>query len=576
MNENIITVSRIQQETPLSKLITLDIPKQLKNHYTFKPGQFITITIYDKDGVKHIRCYSICSSTKEKNITIGVKKVDNGIVSSYLVDQLIAGEQLIVGKPAGKFTASTSIFHVNTYVFIAGGSGITPIKSIIEEILATEPFSKITLIYGNYNEENIIFYNFFNSKIGRKLKVIHCLANPAPYWNGETGRLDKIKCREIFSKYNIAYKKAKFYICGPGVMMEEALHALHELSVSENNIFQEVFTSNAGTGITSYDPVKINIIVNNQEHTVIVNPNESILDAALKAKLNINYSCKSGVCSSCAARLLRGNVTMGLTLGLTVKEKQSNVVLTCQARPTTDDVIIDYNYIPSNPKQNRNRRLAFTVGLFLVFVINMYVVYSDNQALLCKGPMNKGHAELNCDNCHTRAPGTTRQQIQANFKSLIGLRDEPVDFGLSKVDNDQCLSCHYRPNDRHPTHRFLEPRFAIAREKLPAENCESCHREHNGLSISLSDFTYCKNCHEDLQVKNDPLDISHEELIKEDKWTTCVQCHDYHGNHLFDTPVRLQDTIQLSRITIYWEGGDDAYSLKKKLIAKKYGLKSKL
>jgi ferredoxin-NADP reductase len=573
MSQHILTVSRIQEETSLSKLITFNIPKELKRDYAFKPGQFITISIRDNNGLKQIRCYSICSSTKEKDITIGVKKVDKGVVSSYLVDRLVVGDQLNVGLPAGKFTISTSVFHRRDYVLLAGGSGVTPIKSIIQKILDSEPFSKITLIYGNYNEENIIFYNFFNSKISKRLKVIHCLDNPTCNWKGETGRLDKVKCLEIIRAYNIAYKKAKFYICGPSVMMKEALSALNKLSVPEHNIFQEIFSANIATGVTSHDPVKIKIIFNNQQQEVIVNPSESILDAALKANLNINYSCKSGVCSSCAARLLEGDVTMAVDVGLTAKEKQNKVILTCQAKPRTDNVVVDYSYVPTNPGQKQNRKLAIITGFFLVLILNIYTVYSNEQALLCKGPMNKGHEKLTCNNCHAEAPGTTRQQIQANFKSLIGLREQPVDFGLKNVGNSQCLSCHERPTDRHPTHRFLEPRFAIAREKLHAENCESCHKEHNGVSISLNDFTYCKNCHQDFKVKNDPLDVPHEKLIKESKWKTCVQCHDYHGNHVRVTPVKLQDTIQYARIRIYWQGGQDPYSLKKKLVANKNVLK---
>jgi hypothetical protein len=204
--------------------------------------------------------------------------------------------------------------------------------------------------------------------------------------------------------------------------------------------------------------------------------------------------------------------------------------------------------------------------LFIVIILNIYFIHPDNQALLCKGPMNKGHENLACVSCHGKAPGTMRQQIQASIKNLIGLREKPVDFGLANVENGQCLSCHIRPNDRHPTHRFLEPRFLAARTKLHTERCETCHTEHTGKSITITDFTYCQNCHQDLAVKNDPVDVSHYELIASKKWSTCVQCHDYHGNHLRVTPITLQDTLKHSQIKIYWQGGQDPYGLKKKFV----------
>ncbi|OEK08192.1 hypothetical protein A8C32_01640 [Flavivirga aquatica] len=183
------------------------------------------------------------------------------------------------------------------------------------------------------------------------------------------------------------------------------------------------------------------------------------------------------------------------------------------------------------------------------------------------GPMNTGHEDLSCFACHADAKGNLLQQVQSNISYAVGAREEGVDFGTQDVTVDNCLQCHDRPNDRHPTYRFSEPRFKEAVKHIDATTCITCHTEHKEERVSVASVNYCMNCHQDLEIENDPLDKSHKELISKESWSTCIQCHDFHGNHKYDVPKKMSDTIPMEAIQNYFDGGGDPYSQDKKYIA---------
>ncbi len=183
------------------------------------------------------------------------------------------------------------------------------------------------------------------------------------------------------------------------------------------------------------------------------------------------------------------------------------------------------------------------------------------------GPMNTGHESLSCFACHADAKGNLMQQVQSNVSHAFGARDIGVDFGTQDVTVNNCLECHDRPNDRHPTHRFSEPRFKEAVSHIDATTCITCHTEHEEERVSVASIDYCMNCHQDLDVENDPLDISHKTLIAKEAWFTCIQCHDFHGNHKYEVPEKLSDTIPMESIQRYFDGGEDPYGSVKKYIA---------
>ena len=206
-------------------------------------------------------------------------------------------------------------------------------------------------------------------------------------------------------------------------------------------------------------------------------------------------------------------------------------------------------------RQNIGYLVGITFSLIFIFIL----LLPSQQKWHVKGPMNTGHEELNCQSCHRPAPGTMRQQIQANTRYFLGIRNTPVDFGYQDVSNTVCLECHQRPNDRHPVFRFVEARFAKAREEIQPQFCISCHLEHTGKRVTVERTTYCMHCHEDTKLKNDPITVSHDTLIRANQWETCLGCHDYHGNHVMETETVVQKAYKLEYILDYLAGGPSPY-----------------
>ncbi|KAA1248155.1 cytochrome c3 family protein [Aquimarina sp. RZ0] len=216
-----------------------------------------------------------------------------------------------------------------------------------------------------------------------------------------------------------------------------------------------------------------------------------------------------------------------------------------------------------NPLRKR-QYIGSLIGIAIGVVIYSILPLKQSENFLSLGPLNTGHEGLSCNSCHTDAKGNLLQQLQSNIAYTFGARKTKADFGTENVDNKKCLQCHDRPNDRHPTHRFLEPRFKDAIATINVTECETCHQEHNDTRIVLNDATFCVNCHYDLEVKNDPIDIPHKDLIANKQWSTCLQCHDFHGNHIYKVAQKIKDTISLEKIQAYLKGGEDPFSNKKK------------
>jgi predicted CXXCH cytochrome family protein len=178
--------------------------------------------------------------------------------------------------------------------------------------------------------------------------------------------------------------------------------------------------------------------------------------------------------------------------------------------------------------------------------------------------MTPGHEKLACEECHRPAAGSFRQQAQAYTAYLMGDRASHAGLVSLPVDDNSCQGCHDRPTDRHPVYRFLEPRFAAARDSIHPESCMSCHHEHEGERFRLLRIGdgFCRHCHQDTEVKDDPLDVPHEKLFREGRWTTCLTCHDFHGNHDMDVPVRLKEAYNLKDVRSYLLDGPSPYGTK--------------
>ncbi|MEM9001714.1 MAG: cytochrome c3 family protein [Bacteroidota bacterium] len=217
---------------------------------------------------------------------------------------------------------------------------------------------------------------------------------------------------------------------------------------------------------------------------------------------------------------------------------------------------------PLRKRQFTGILIGFVLGALLI----VFFTLEPSKEYISLGPMNSGHGDLSCVTCHADAKGNLSQQIQSNISHTLGIRKKNVDFGTQDVTVDNCLQCHDRPNDRHPTYRFSEPRFADAIKKINTTTCITCHSEHHGERVTIAPLNYCMNCHQDLTVEDDPLDISHEQLIADKEWFTCIQCHDFHGNHRYKVAKRLKDTIPILKIEAYLKGGEDPFGNDKKYV----------
>ena len=214
-------------------------------------------------------------------------------------------------------------------------------------------------------------------------------------------------------------------------------------------------------------------------------------------------------------------------------------------------------------------KIGYQLGLFFLCIGPAILFWPGTEPFHRRGPMIPGHETLSCQSCHLPAPGTMRQQIQANLRYWAGLRTTAAPFQHLPVTNETCLACHLRPRDNHPVYRFTEPRFAAARVALQPQFCTSCHGEHQGARVT-SNSTFCVNCHAELTLKTDPLvDTSHAALIAAEDWDSCLTCHDFHGNHVMPQKVRRVEQIPLTAVLAYFQKAPSPYGEQRFYQAKK-------
>lgn len=207
----------------------------------------------------------------------------------------------------------------------------------------------------------------------------------------------------------------------------------------------------------------------------------------------------------------------------------------------------------------KNRyNFGYITGVLLAVAAVIYLLLPSSETHIANGPMIRGHEKLKCMECHKAEHGNLRQQLQANAQFLLNNRKEAVSVGLRPVENTECLSCHSRPNDRHPVYRFVEPKYSEVREKIGADSCTSCHLEHKNKRITAK-ANFCMHCHGELKLKKDPLDVPHHQLVNDKRWNTCLGCHDFHGNHLMKLKRNIDDVIGMDKLNDYFNRGENPY-----------------
>ncbi len=348
-----LKVQSIKRETDDAVSIEFEIPTHLRNQFVYKAGQYLTFyTELNGEGIR--RSYSVCSSPYlNPQPVIAVKKVDNGRMSTFMNEVLKEGDMLEAMPPMGKFTVEPDSGRSLHYVLIGGGSGITPLYSILLTLLHEEPGSKITLIYANRDEHSVIFkeeLEKLKQSYNDRLELILSYDEAPANWNGLSGFLQIPIIHQILRQYVHAPREAHYYICGPGALMQLAKTSLEMAGIPAEHIHTEYFTAVVAEAKKPEPDLTENASVAHQvkvelygkEHEITVSPGDTILYAAQDAGLEPPFSCTVGVCTTCRARVLAGKVHMDEREGLSDAEIKEGFVLTCQSHPLTDGVHVVY------------------------------------------------------------------------------------------------------------------------------------------------------------------------------------------------------------------------------------------
>lgn len=349
-----LAVRDVKRETADAVSIAFAVPTELAEAYRFVPGQYLTLRA-TVDGEDMRRSYSICSAPDDDELRIAVKKVDNGLFSTWANSSINAGDEVAVMTPTGRFGQEKTAGDGRIHVGFAAGSGITPILSIIRGILKREPTSRFFLFYGNRSTDDILFRetleelkDLFLSRVG----VFHVLSKEEQDLPILNGRIDGAKVRLLLRSMIPAASIDQVFVCGPAGMIEDLEATLADLGVAREKIHIERFVS-ALDGRPRAQPAPIAasappkniaaLIVDGKRRDVPVAEGEAILDAALRAGMDLPYACKGGMCSTCRAKVVEGKVEMALNYSLEPWEIAAGFVLTCQSHPVTDKVVIDYD-----------------------------------------------------------------------------------------------------------------------------------------------------------------------------------------------------------------------------------------
>jgi ring-1,2-phenylacetyl-CoA epoxidase subunit PaaE len=349
-----LTVAKVKNETRDTIAVTFDVPPELAQSFTYQQGQHLTLRAQiEEEDVR--RSYSICSAVQDGTLRVAIKRTQGGLFSSWANDNLKPGMTLDVMPPMGHFNVPLAPANARRYVAFAAGSGITPILSIIKTTLMTEPGSSFTLFYGNRASSSVIFKDELadlKDIYMQRLNLAYVMSREQQDIELFNGRITREKCEQLLKHWIRVEDIDVAFICGPEDMMHGVSAALQEAGMARQNIKIELFA--ASIPKHQHKPRVLDAAARHETFvTVIMDGNhtsfsmdkdkESILDAGLRAGIDMRYSCKGGVCSTCRCKLLDGKVDMDANYALEDYEIARGFVLSCQSFPVTDKVVIDFD-----------------------------------------------------------------------------------------------------------------------------------------------------------------------------------------------------------------------------------------
>ena len=351
-----LTIKSITRETPDCVSLAFEVPAELREAFRYVPGQYLTLR-REHAGEELRRSYSLCSSPLDDEWRVAIKKVPDGRFSTLAVeDGLRPGDRLDVMPPQGRFTAQLHPTQAKLYVLFAAGSGITPVFSIAKTVLLTEPHSRVYLVYGNRGRNSIIFKEAIEglkNKFLERLSVYHVLSREQGDADLFFGRIDRAKAEQFLQKIVPAARIDECFICGPEDMILGVQEALAAAGVAPEKIHFELFAT-AGGKQAARGPARpvgeddqksqVSVRLDGRAYRLDMSYyGDTVLDAALAAGVEAPYSCKNGMCSTCRARVTQGTAAMDVNYSLDAHEVAAGYVLTCQARPTTAEVTVDFD-----------------------------------------------------------------------------------------------------------------------------------------------------------------------------------------------------------------------------------------
>lgn len=348
-----LKVADVRRETPEAVSIAFAVPRELNEAYRFNPGQHLTLRT-TVNGAEVRRSYSICVSPDDGELRVAVKKVDGGLFSTLANEAIRQGDEIDVMTPQGRFGVALDPQAARTYVAIVAGSGITPVMSILRTALTHEPKSRVVLIYGNRTSQSIIFREALEDVKDRfmgRFTVHHVLSRERQEIALLDGRIDGGKLDTLLHTLPQGGIDHAF-LCGPGGLIEDGKAALTRFGVPAERIHVEYFSADGSPVATraayraaDAQEANVDILLNGTHHSIPVRGGETIIDAGLRAGLEMPYSCRGGMCCTCRAKVTEGEVRMDTNYSLEPWELEAGYVLTCQSHPVTPKVTLDYDQV---------------------------------------------------------------------------------------------------------------------------------------------------------------------------------------------------------------------------------------